>query len=324
MSRIATFCADYIGDHGPMSVDELYQAAKAANVTTARTAGTVNQAMRERPEFVLLPDGRYTVASRLLAGCVFTHRVRDSRTVREGLWAGRELGPFQTLLAQLRELPTDTGGAISYSRYRPSVWDVPAGWLPEVSAGELLGLRWTGSQLQAARVEADEQRAAEVRAVLVRHRQRLDQERRHVYSPIVVDRFGDATEVALNALVEVPDLFAEPVPPLDELLGRTPAECVRELHQCLDESFEPYPQGRLSVDIPESLLGELNGRASRMGLPLAEYVTGLLATEAWRTAPRGSVVYRRREPEPWYDSDSYDGEDEPYGVRPVRPLRPVL
>lgn len=318
MSRIATFCADYIGDHGPMSVDELYQAARAASVTTARTAGTVVQAMRERSGFVELPDGRYTVASRLLAGSVLTHRVRDSRPVRESLWAGRELAPLQALLTQLREVPTDTGGTITYSRYRPSVFDVPPGWLPDVSAGELVGLRWTGAQLQAARVHADELRAQEVRAVLVRHRQRLDQERRHAYGVTSFDRFGDVTEVALNALVEVPDLFAEPVPPLDELLGRTPAECVRELHQCLSESFEPDPHGRLSIDIPESLLNELSGRADRMGVPLGDYVTGLLAAEAWRTVPRGKAVYRRREPDPY---ESYDDEFDDMG--PVRPLRPV-
>lgn len=323
MSRIATFCAEHIGNHGPMSVDELYQAARAANVTTARTTGTVTQAMRERSEFIQLPDGRYTVASRLLAGSLLTHRVRDNRPARETLWTGREFGPFHTLLTQLRELPTDTGGKISSSPYRPTIWDVSPDWVPDVSAGELIGVRWTGSQLQASRVRADDRRAGEVRAVLIRHRQRLDRERRHTYSPMVIDRFGDIAEVALHALVEVPDLFAEPVPPLDELLGRTPAECVRELHQSLNESFESDVHGRLSVDLPESLLDELAGRASRMGVPLGEYITGLLAAEAWRTVPRGTAAYRRRL-EPPYEPDAYDEYDREYDdVRPVRPLRPV-
>lgn len=324
MSRIATFCADHIGDHGPTSVDELYQAARAANVTTARTAGTILQAMRERSGFVQLPDGRYTVASRLLAGSVLTHRVRDGRPVRESLWAGRELGPIQTLLAQLREVPTDTGGTITYSRYRPSVLDVPPGWLPDVSAGELVGLRWTGSHLQASRVQADEQRAVEVRAVLIRHRQALDKERRGAHPLASVDRFGDAAEVALSALVEVPDLFAEPVPPLDELLGRTPAECVKELHQCLNESYEFDFDGRLSVDLPMSLLDELSGRADRMGVSLGDYVTGLLAAEAWRTVPRGTASYRRAERERVYQPSPYDAyDDELYDPPSVRPLRPV-
>lgn len=320
MSRIAAFCAEHIGDHGPKSVEELYQAARAANVTTARTTGTVTQAMRQRSEFIELPDGRYTVASRLLAGSVLTHRVRDSRPVRETLWSGRELGPFHTLLTELRELPTDTGETISSSPYRSTIWDVSPDWLPDVSAGELIGLRWTGSQLQASRVQADERRAREVRAVLIRHRQRLDRERRHTYHPTMIDRFGDAAEVALNALVEVPDLFAEPVPPLDELLGRTPAECVRELHECLNDSYESDVYGRLSVDMPESLLDELTGRATRMGVPLGDYVTGLLAAEAWRTVPRGTAAYRRRV-EPLYEPDAYDdGYDD---VRRLGPLRPV-
>jgi hypothetical protein len=295
MSRIAPFCADYIGKHGPAPVDALYQAAHAAGVTTARTPSGVTQALRRSDSFVQLPDGRYTTASRLLVGATFTHRIRGLDNGAHFVWAGAELEPLQPLLAELGEIPVEGGGAVRESPYRSSVWMVPPRVVDGVPAGRLVGFRWTGSHLCIEPVELDptteHRRVREIRAVLIRHRRRRLAEDGRNY------RYGPPEKLArlvLGALAEAPTLFAEPVPPLDELLGRSPAECLVELYRSIDDVAEPEHRIQVQVDLPEPLLLELESRAGRLGVPPEDFIAGLLGHEMWRTAPRGTVPFQSR------------------------------
>ena len=305
MSRIASFCADHIGAHGPTSVDELYRAAHAAKVTTARTPGSVTQALRRSDMFVLQPDGRYTSAGRLLTGAIFTHRIRSLDDSAHFVWAGAELDPLRPLVAAWGEVPVEGGGRVGVSPYRSSVWTVPTRAVRDVHPGGLVGFRWTGDQLRIGPVEidpsTDNRREQEVRTVLARQRRRTLAERGYNYGYLPPERLDT---LVLGALAEVPTLFTEPVRPLDELLGRSPTECLDELCRGIDEVVQREHRIQIHVDLPEPLLMDLEERAGRLGIAPEDFIVGLLGHEMWRTAPRGKVP-----PHPRYGHRRRSGSD---------------
>lgn len=297
MSRIATFCADYLGKHGPAPVETIYQAAYAAGVTTARNSASVTQAMRYRSTFLQLPDGRYTCAQRLLVGAVFTHRVSGDRAGDEYVWPGPELEPLRKLVKDFGEVPVEGGGTVRVDRYGQEAWRVPPGILAAVPRNGLLGFSWTGTELRAIPVEIDidrdDPKALEVRAVLIRHRRRAldangDFGYRRWYPP------EDVGRLVLNALAEVPDLFAGPVVPLDELIGPSPAECVDALHRSVSDGIVPEHRIKVTLDMPEPLYAELESRAAKLKIEPNEFLVGYLALHMWSTAPREAVPYEPR------------------------------
>lgn len=297
MSRIASFCADYIGKHGPTSVHDLYQAAHAAQVTTARTPAGVMQAVRRGDMFVQLPDGRYTTASRLLVGSVFTHRVRRDYDGASYLSVGAELDPLQPLVEELRELPVEGGGSVSLSAYRSTVWDVPPRLVQQVPIGGLVGFRWTGTHLRIGPAEFDpvddQPRAQEARTVLIRQRRRRLKELSRNYG-YASSQPENMAALVLSALAEAPTLFSGPVPPLDELLGQSPSECLDELYRSIKGALQGEHRIQISLDLPEPLFMELEARANRMRISPKDFISGLLGHEMWRTAPWGTVPYQPR------------------------------
>src|SRR5918996_2401080 len=155
MSRIASFCAEYLGKHGPTPVETIYQAAYAAGVTAARTSASVTQAMRDRATFMQLPDGRYTSARHLLVGATFTHRVSGDRAGDQYIWPGSELEPLRRLVKDLGEIPVVGGGTVQVNRYGQEIWKIPAGTPDAVPRGRLLRLTFTGSDLNVTPLESD-------------------------------------------------------------------------------------------------------------------------------------------------------------------------
>lgn len=299
MSRIAAFCAEYLGKHGPAPVETIYQAASAAGVTAARTSASVTQAMRDRSTFMQLPDGRYTCAQRMLVGATFTHRVSGDRAGDQFVWPGPELEPLRQLIKDRGEIPVEGGGSVQVNGYGQEIWKVPAGLLDGVPPGGLLAFTFTGSHLRTTPLKSDLSRhdptAAEVRAVLIRHRRRaLESDQRSGYS--MWPEQEDLGRIVLNALVEVPDLLAEPVPPLDELIGTSPAEAVNLLYEGVSDVLEREHRLSVSLDLPEPLYATLEARANLLKIAPEELMVGLLANEMWRSAPRGMVPYEPRYP----------------------------
>jgi hypothetical protein len=319
-SRIATFCAGYIGEHGPASVDELHQAARAAQVTTARTTSSVAQAVRYSDQFRHLPDGRYVTTNWLFTGSIFTHRARnDTREVNDQIWFGRELEPLRRLFGPTATtMPLAGGGEITSSRYYRNVWTGPKGWLPPVARDELLGLRWDGSGIQVTAVageEVSERRIEQVRTVLRRHDQQFKKSDGSSYR--MPDSDG-LVETVRSALLEVPDLLKSPVLPLDELLGSTPGDCVRELYRSLNDTFAPEYEARVTLSMPEPLLADFNQRAELTGADPKELMIAVLARAAHSSSPRDFLPPARRFPNPPYESDeSWGGmvryDEDPWG-----------
>ncbi|HEX6231936.1 MAG TPA: hypothetical protein VFZ63_02300 [Jiangellaceae bacterium] len=297
MSRIATFCADYLGKHGPAPVETIYQAAHAAGVTSARTSSSVTQAMRDRSIFMPLPDGRYTCAQRLIVGATFTHRVSGDRAGDQYIWPGPELKPLRQVVKALGEIPIEGGGAVQVNRYGQETWKVPAGTLDAVPRGGLLAFTFTGSELTATPVTSEvsrhDPRAREVRAALIRHRRlAVEDDQRYGYSRWTASE--DLGRIVLSALAEAPGLLAEPVPPLDELIGTSPAEAVTLLYEGISDALEREHRLVVSLDMPEPLYATLENRANLLNIAPDELMVALLANDMWRTAPRGTVPYEPR------------------------------
>ncbi len=297
MSRIATFCAEYLGKHGPAPVETIYQAAYAAGVTAARTSTSVTQAMRDRSTFIQLPDGRYTCAQRLLVGATFTHRVSGDRAGDQYVWPGPELEPLRQVVKDLGEIPVEGGGSVQVNGYGQEIWKVPAGTLDGVPPGGLLAFTFTGSHLRTTPLKSDltrhEPGVAAVRAVLIRHRRRaLESNQRYGYSTWSAKE--DLGRIVLSALAEVPDLLAEPVPPLDELVGMSPAEAVNLLYEGISDVLEREHRLNVSLDMPEPLYATLEARANLLKIAPEELMVSLLSNEMWRSAPRGTVPYEPR------------------------------
>jgi hypothetical protein len=223
--------------------------------------------------FVQRPDGRWDAAVRLLQGQVFTTRPRTSRD--DVVWTHRDLDP----LTLLPTLPLDSGGVLVRGKGQAECWTGPAGWLPALSEGGLLALRWTGTSLSASAVDVpagDSGDVRRVREILDRHA-RLD--RHPVWNPRPEVSLARAV---LSALVEAPDLFAAPLPPLRELVP-------------LPEGLRPCDDGApgtrdarirvVEVPLPERVHGELVRRADLIGERLSEYAALLLGAAADRVQP---------------------------------------
>jgi hypothetical protein len=297
MSRIAAFCADYLGKHGPAPVETIYQAAYAAGVTAARTSSSVTQAMRDRTTFVQLPDGRFTCAQQILVGATFTHRVSGDRAGDQYVWPGPELEPLRRLVKDLGEVPVEGGGTVQVDPYGREIWKVPAGTLDGVPRGGLLAFTWTGTHLRAAAldsgVDRNDPRAVEVRAVLIRHRRRALEDRQG-YGYFNWRAKEDLGRIVLGALAEAPNLLSEPVPPLDELVGLSPAEALNLLYEGVSDVLEREHRRNVALDLPEPLYATLETRASLLKIAPEELMVALLGNEMWRTAPRGTVPYEPR------------------------------
>jgi hypothetical protein len=253
--------------------------------------------MRDRTTFVQLPDGRFTCAQQILVGATFTHRVSGDRAGDQYVWPGPELEPLRRLVKDLGEVPVEGGGTVQVDPYGQEIWKLPAGTLDGVPRGGLLAFTWTGTHLRAAAldsgVDRHDPRAVEVRAVLIRHRRRALEDRQG-YGYLNWRAKEDLGRIVLGALAEAPNLLSEPVPPLDELVGVSPAEAVNLLYEGISDVLEREHRRNVALDLPEPLYATLEARAGLLKIAPEEFMVALLGNEIWRTAPRGTVPYEPR------------------------------
>lgn len=300
MSRpLADAAADLLLDRGPLTLEQLHALAVERGLTRSKTPGTLRSSLLGAEAFVQRPDGRYDTAARLLRGQVFTTRPRPGD--RDGvLWTYRDLDP----LAALPRLPLATGGQLRRGEGAVESWTGPAGWLPASAPRQLLALRWDGRAVHASTLDdapgGDADAVRDVREVLGRHARA---EHRHGWSSVPRTSL---TRTVLSALVEEPDLFRRPLPPLRELLPLP--EDLRP--QDVDPGRDPGLRAHI-VEVPLSVRvhDELGRRADLLGERLPDYLNLLLGAAADRVqlAP---YQFARYEP--------YDGQYRSDGGELVR------
>lgn len=272
----ASAAADLLLEHGPLSLAELHALAVEHGLSRSKTPSSLSASL-SGDQYVVRPDGRFDTAVRLLRGQVFTTR---RRSIGDSvLWTYRDLDP----LAALPGLPLAAGGEMTPGSSAVESWTGPAGWLPEVSPGELLGLRWDGTALHVEAVpdvvDGAAERVRDVREVLGRHA------RGRRRQPWSYELRPSLTQTVLSALVEDPELFTTPLPPLRELLP-------------LPEDLRPQDAGErdpertstiVEVPVPLRAHEELARRADLLGERLPDYLCLLLTAAADRVqlpAPR--------------------------------------
>ena len=260
--------------HGPSTADEIHRALVDQAVTTAKTSSGVRNALSSYQLAFRMPDDRWDLTTRILTGVVLTVRARSR--LRDGiLWIHQDLEPFDGLLTQ-PSIPLLTGGSARLGgggEIRTLVG--PQGWLPEISSGDLIALRWTGHTLDVFPVEqtapVDEQAVALARAVLRRHADSFPS------SPHSRPQLGG---IFISALREAPDLFAQPLPPLSEILPLADRELA-------DTSpWEAHRDGRrLTLHLPSRVYDEIDRRSKLLGEALPDHAAVMLGAAVDRAKP---------------------------------------
>jgi len=218
----------------PATVEALAAAAVQTGCSRARSpAGAVLRVLQGSAQAVALPDGRWTHALVLLEGATLTHRPRYATDGRTALWPRGDLVPFHRLFGA--PVPLAAGGTVALSaadargqHARPPTWVGPPGWLPAVPAGALLALTLSGGALSVHHAEVDPDAVAGrvdlLRATVEHHLPARSLRGAPAYGD---DRQSRFLLGLLGALVEVPDLLAVPLLPLDQVfpdLGGRPGE----------------------------------------------------------------------------------------------------
>lgn len=88
----------------------------------------------------------------VLDGSVLTHRVRHGLAGRDDLWVNLGLQPPISILL-VEPVPLATGGDLRLSRYGHDAVIGPAGWLPALETGDVLGVRSDGSAVRLEEVD---------------------------------------------------------------------------------------------------------------------------------------------------------------------------
>lgn len=259
-------------EHGPASPEELLAALRASGATTAKTPQGISSSLSSSRLTYRRADGTWDLQARRLAGVVLTTRPR-SRLADGVLWVHRDLEPF-TLVG--KALPLATGGVAQWRGDEVATLVGPRGWLPDTSPHQLLALRWTGSALQVDVVDRVASDVAVRRAQSVLRDHVTSAGPRYYRSDLPTD----LCLTVLSALSEVPDLFAEPLPPLRELLPlpeRFSAETgVWEAHG---------DRSTVTVRLPARVYDELSRRAGLLGDDVRDYAALLLGAAADRLTP---------------------------------------
>ena len=269
----AAAAADMILEHGPLALPDLHARARALGLTRSAHPESLRASLRAGA-YVLRPDGRYDAAARLLRGQVFTARPRTA-SPRNVLWTRRDLEPLDALTS----LPLRGGGDVRRGAGAVECWTGPDGWLPELGPGQLLGLRWDGAALEVVALDdvpgLDSATARDAREVLSRHARagRAD--------PLWPDRFEEPTALCsavVSALVEAPDLFAAPLPPLREML---PLPAGPQLLEATPD-HSPGSHQTVTVALPHGTHAQLTRTAQLLGERLPDYLAALLTASAGR------------------------------------------
>ena len=301
--RLHEFLFDLVVDHGPQAVDWLAARARKRLRDAPVDAASVLDALEISTMLVQRPDGTIDHILSLLDGNVLTHRVRARTAGRKDLWLGCGVQPLLNVAAFRAIELADGSGAVRRPQSGHEVLVGPPGWLPDIDRYRLIGLRITGGQLIVEQVSEDDlpqpEEQLRVRRMLsgIYQREKGYMPFLDTYEDELIARPANLARAISLALLEDPDLFATPYPPLDELLHNP-------LHRDVD--LDHWRDGAVSqqvasmgfwVDgIPEALHMELSHRARRYGMTDAQFIVALLSTLAWRTPFAEDM-------EPWDDWD---------------------
>lgn len=267
---------------GPQDVEWLTSRARSRLRDATIDAEAVVTAVTGCTLMVGRPDGSVVRLLDLLDGQILTHRVVHPTSGRRDLWTGLALMPLLAW-SSFEPLALATGGTVAPAEFGHSALVGPAGWLPPLPVGQLVGLRVAGGQLCVEEVDPDalgEEADRDVRLALTTH---YREEEWWTDDELAV-RPGLLNRAIGLSLLERPDLLAAPASPLNELLYDALHEADR-LHQFRDQSaWEAGACVDLGIKgMPEYLLGELDRRAARYGMSLDQYLVLALGHLAWRT-----------------------------------------
>lgn len=273
----AAAAADMILEHGPLSLPDLHARARALGLTRSGYPESLRGSLRAGP-YVLRPDGRYDAAARLLRGQVFTTRPRPASR-GDVLWTRRDLDPLRALA----RLPLVEGGDVRRGAGPTESWTGPVGWLPELAPGQLLGLRWDGAGLEVVALDdvpgLDTAVVRDTREVLSRHARG---ERTEPPWPDRLEESSALCDAVIRALVEAPDLFTAPLPPLRDML---PLPAGPQLVEDEPRRSTASHQ-RVTVTLPHGTHAQLERAARLLGDPLPDYLAALLTVAAGRDLER--------------------------------------
>lgn len=209
-----------LGDGRPRALDEIL--AERADAWAGQDGADLAIEALEDDRFHELPDGRHVLLAPVLAGRVFTHRLTAAEVAGEVVTV---LPDLETLVWPIvgEDVPM-AGGAVARlvmdddllpgpptPEARASGYLAgPPGWLGAAEAGDLLALRWEGSQIAWTTAAGGSGPAPRTVAALSEG-----------FAACVEDQAADGAhlvDVVMTCLVAEPGSFGAAAPPLTDLL----------------------------------------------------------------------------------------------------------
>ena len=286
LSDLTTYLVDTVVHQGPQDYELLAR--------RARTRGVVPPTFLDRPEkalklavwddvrLALYVDGTVRHLRHVLEGAVFTQRLSSPTLGRTDLWMTDALSPL------LVALSGEDGDAVQIGDVRLDhlprpVLVGPDGWLPDLPAGDLIGVRWRDGRLAAEPIGDgvwEPERVQAARGVLARtlSEARWMADTYHPMSP------GELVTSVSHGIGEVPHLFHDALPPLGELLHDPTHARKEDYWRALGQSFAGGETVSFSIErMPSALEHELLRRSRHYRMSIDEYVITALGHLAWRT-----------------------------------------
>jgi hypothetical protein len=283
--RLHDHLVDAVLDHGPQRVEWLSRRARRQLRDARVDEQAVIAAIVPSTILVPRPDGRIDHALAVLEGNVLTHRVRAPTRDRVDLWLGCGVQPLLNIAAFRPIKLADGTGEVRRSEPGYDALVGPAGWLPAVERFELIGLRIVNRRLRVEVIDEDALPPPEAQ-LRVRRMLASIYTREHFLQDeqSLVTRPAELARAISLALLEDPELFASPYPPLDELL-HNPLERELDLDHWRDVAVSQQVEtvGFWLDGVPASLSFELNRRARQHGMTEQQLIVAMLSTLAWRT-----------------------------------------
>lgn len=283
--RLHDHLVEAVFEHGPQNVEWLAGRARRELRDARISEQAVIDAIEPSTLLVPRPDGTIDHALSVLEGSILTHRVRAPLRDRNDLWLGRGVQPLLNLAAYRPLALADGSGEVRRSEPGYDALIGPPGWLPHVNRFELIGLRVTSQQLIVEAVQEDELPSPEDQLRVRRMLSDIYTAEKFMSPPgDLRARPAELARTVSLALLEDPDLFASPCPPLDELLHNPLERDVDLDHWRFMALAQQTETVGFWVDgIPAALKRELSHRARLYGMDDAQFIVALLSTLAWRT-----------------------------------------
>lgn len=309
--RLHDQLVELVFDHGPQRLEWLVRRARRELRDARVDEQAVIDAIEPSTVLVPRPTGEIDHGLALLEGNVLTHRVRSPLRGRTDLWLGAGVQPLLNLAAFRPLQLADGSGEVRRAETGYDALIGPLGWLPDVDRFQLIGLRIVGQRLVVEPVPEHDLPAPDEQ---LRMRQMLSSiyaRENFLHSDDLSTRPAEIARTISLALLEDPELFAAPYPPLDELL-HNPLQRDLDLDhwRWVALSAQHETVGFWLDGVPAGLHIELTARARQHGMTDAQFIVALLSTLAWRTPFAEDM-------EPWPD---WDPDRPSAGITPLPEL----